>query len=243
MIQLFSTQDKLAVSKPTNTFATKYQVSPWLISPLYFLGQHIVLPFYFGDIEVTGKENIPKQEPVIIAPTHRSRWDAIIMAYGAGRLVSGRDLRFMVSVDEMKGLQGSFIKRLGGFPVDTKRPGISSLRHSVELLCDNEMLVIFPEGTIYRDTQVKSLKEGIARIALQAQSSQPEQDVKILPVSIHYSHSFPRWGTKIKVDIAKPLNVVDYNSASTKQNSKQLTADLESTLKAIYNSSAVSRLI
>jgi 1-acyl-sn-glycerol-3-phosphate acyltransferase len=80
---------------------------------LLFSGNYLVLPAFFSKITVTGQENIPLTGGVILAPTHRSRWDALILPYAVGRLVSGRDLRFMVSANEMKGVQGWFIRRLG----------------------------------------------------------------------------------------------------------------------------------
>ncbi|MGK7874257.1 MAG: lysophospholipid acyltransferase family protein [Xenococcaceae cyanobacterium] len=231
MIQSHSPQEDLEIKK---TAIIRSRVSPWLTRFLYPLGNYIVMPLYFGRIEVTGQENIPRTDPVIVAPTHRSRWDALIVPYATGRLVSGRDLRFMVSANEVKGLQGWFIERMGGFPVDTDRPGIGSLRHSVELLCEGEMIVIFPEGGIFRDTRVHPLKRGVARIALEVESNQPGSGVKILPISLKYSQPYPSWGCDVKIKIGSPLNVADYSSASVKKSSEQLTADLEAALKDLH---------
>jgi 1-acyl-sn-glycerol-3-phosphate acyltransferase len=151
------------------------------------------MPLYFRRLKVTGQENIPKTGPVILAPTHRSRWDALVIPYAAGKPVTGRDLRFMVSADEIKGLQGWFIRRMGGFPVNTRHPGIGSIRHSVELLRNGEALVMFPEGNIFRETHVQPLKPGMARIALQVESSKPGIDLKIVPINIRYSQPVPHW--------------------------------------------------
>ncbi|MFM6202717.1 MAG: 1-acyl-sn-glycerol-3-phosphate acyltransferase, partial [Dolichospermum sp.] len=56
-----------------------WRVSPWLMPVAYFLGRYIVLPSFFRDIKVTGRENIPRNGPVILAPTHRSRWDSLVL--------------------------------------------------------------------------------------------------------------------------------------------------------------------
>ncbi|MDJ0600137.1 MAG: 1-acyl-sn-glycerol-3-phosphate acyltransferase [Crocosphaera sp.] len=213
----------------------KSRISPWLINLAYPLGSAIVLPFYFGRITIEGQEHIPKTGPVIIAPTHRSRWDALIIPYAVGRMVSGRDVRFMVTSSEMKGIQGWFIRRLGGFPVDVKRPGSSSLEHSVEVLKQEEMLVIFPEGGIFRDTEVHPLKRGVARIALEVESQQPGCGMKILPVAIEYSQPFPSWGTDVTVKIGSPLDVANYDTTTLKPSSEKLTRDLESHLKRIFH--------
>ena len=210
------------------------RISPWLARILYPLGSYIILPSFFGKIRIRGQENIPLKEPVIVAPTHRSRWDAFIVPYALGRLVSRRDLRFMVSANEVKGLQGWVIRRMGGFPVDTDRPQLSSVRYSIELLKQEQsMLVIFPEGGIFNDYQIHPLKRGVAVIALQAQADS-SQEVKILPVTIRYSQPYPSWGTKVTVDIGKPLNVREYEEKSLRQGSQKLTAALQTSLKQIY---------
>lgn len=216
------------------------RVSPWLASLAYTLGR-LFLPLFFKQIEVTGQENLPTSGAVILAPTHRSRWDALLVPYATGRTVTGRDLRFMVSADEVTGLQGWFVKRLGGFPVDTKRPTITTLRHGVELLQEGEMLVIFPEGNIFRDGSVHPLKPGLARLALSAESSQPGLAVRIVPISISYSQPVPHWGCNVKIFIGSPVLVADYSTGSMKQNAKQLTTDLETALKELKQNSEQAR--
>ncbi|NEQ26833.1 MAG: 1-acyl-sn-glycerol-3-phosphate acyltransferase [Microcoleus sp. SIO2G3] len=213
--------------------AVNSRFSPWLTPIVYPLARRLVLPLYFGDITVSGQEHLPTDGPVILAPTHRARWDAILVPFATGRGVTGRDLRFMVSADEVSGLQGWFIRRLGGFPVDTKRPTIASLRHGVEVLQHGEMLVIFPEGGIFRDGDVHPLKPGLARLAIQAEMSQPNLGVKIVPISLQYSDSYPRWGTTVKIQIDRPFQVADYCQGSAKQDAKRLTADLELRLKEL----------
>ncbi len=212
----------------------KSRISPWLINIAYPLGSAIVLPLYFGRITIKGQEHIPQTGPVIIAPTHRSRWDALMIPYAVGRIVSGRDVRFMVTSSEITGIQGWFIRRMGGFPVDIKRPGASSLEHSVEVLKQGEMLVIFPEGGIFRDKEVHPLKRGVARIALEVESQQPGCGMKILPVTIEYSQPFPGWGTDVTVNIGSPLDVASYDMTTIKRSSQKLTHDLESHLKEIF---------
>jgi 1-acyl-sn-glycerol-3-phosphate acyltransferase len=213
------------------------KISPWLARCTYFVGRYGLLPFYFNRVEIKGRENIPLDGPVILAPTHRSRWDALILAYAAGRLATGRDLRFMVSSNEMdRKVQGWFIRRLGGFAVNPKRPSSESLYHSIDLLCQGEMLVIFPEGNIYHQRVVESLKRGLAAIALQAQAKLPEETVKIVPISIHYSQLYPSWGCDARVDIGEAIAVSRYTTGkATKKISQKLTADLESTLRDLHD--------
>ncbi|WP_242721917.1 lysophospholipid acyltransferase family protein [Microcoleus vaginatus] len=222
---------------PAKVASNTSRVSPWLTSLLYPLGHYVVLPFHFGKIEITGQEHLPKDGPVILAPTHRSRWDALMMPYSTGQKVTGRDLRFMVTADEVKGLQGWFIRNLGGFPVDLKHPAIGTLRYGVELLLDREMLVIFPEGGIFQDGEVHPIKPGLARLAMQAELSKPGLGVKIVPMSIRYRPRIPQWGAQVKIAIGAPISVADYaNGGGGKKEARLLSAQLEMDLKKLDES-------
>ncbi len=223
----------LTPTHPSHSICSQSQLCPQLAALTYSLGHHLILPAYFSQIKITGQNYLPTEGPVIIAPTHRSRWDALIVPYATGRLATGRDLRYMVTVDEMKGLQGWFIHKMGGFAVNPKQPAIASLRHGVNLLRQGEMVVIFPEGNIFRDHQIHRLKSGLARLALQAQSLCPNSTVKIVPISLRYDPTVPHWGCQVEVNIGSPLSVTDYSQTSTKKEAQRLTQDLYTTLQQL----------
>lgn len=208
----------------------KSRLSPWLAPIMYGIGEKIVLPAYFSNIEIKGQENIPETGPVILAPTHQARWDSLLVGLLGKR--AGRYLRFMVTADECLGIQGWFIRRLGGFPVHVRRPSVKSLRHGVELLQAKEMMVIYPEGNIYKD-RIHPLKPGLARIALRAERSRLDLNAKIVPISIAYSDPCPKWRSSATVNIGKPICVADYKAGEPKVRSKELTQDLQSTLHTL----------
>lgn len=212
--------------------STLSRPSPWLAPLMYALGEKIVLPVYFSRIEVTGQENIPLSGPVVLAPTHQSRWDSLLVGLVGKR--AGRYLRFMVTADECQGIQGWLIRRMGGFPVHVRQPSVKSLRHGVQLLQEKEMLVIYPEGNIYRD-RINPLKPGLARIALRAERSRSNLNVSIVPISLEYSKQCPQWRGWVKIRIGSPLSALDYKSGDRKQQSQQLTADLQQRLMALAN--------
>lgn len=206
-------------------------ISPWLIKIIYPLTTRLIFPYFFKNITITGQENVPQDGAVIIAPTHRSRWDALIVPYATGKLVSGRNPHFMVSANEMKGLQGWIVRKMGGFPVNTDKPGLDSLRHSFDLLCQEEMVVIFPEGNIFRTDEVQPLKRGIAKIALDVEEEKPEVKIKILPVTIKYSEAIPTRGSSVTINIGECLIVKDFQKESSRKNSMALTASLADSLE------------
>jgi len=214
------------------------QVLPWLARLAYLLMGRIVVPLHFRRISITGQEHLPKSGAVILAPMHRSRWDAIIVPYAAGRRVTGRDVHFMVSINEIKGLQGWFIRRLGGFPVNSDQPGrlrslASSIRHSVDLLCQRKMMVVFPEGNIFRSGELQPLKTGIAHMALQAAQSEHLGEVQIVPMALAYDDAYPHWGSSVAIQIAPPLCTQSYGHLSNKKAVKAITEDLTRSLLSL----------
>jgi len=220
-----------AVSQPVQSH------SRWLTPLAYGLGCWLLLPAYFR-IRVIGQEHLPRSGAVILAPTHRSRWDALLVPYAAGRFATGRDIHFMVTSDEVKGIQGWLIRRLGGFPVNLRQPAISSLRHGLEVLQERKMMVIFPEGGIFRDGQLHALKPGLARLALQAEASQPDLNIQIVPMHLTYSQEWPTWGCEVTIRIGQPLQVADYSDPQlpTKQAAQHLTHDLSDAIEHLAES-------
>lgn len=238
MIELYScdrTCEQISknIRENRNVVHTTPQVSPWLGPLAYATGHHLLLPLFFKSITITGQKNIPITGPVILAPTHRARWDSLLLAYATGRYVTGRDLNFMVTVTECQGLQGWLVRQMGGFPIDPEHPAIATLRHTVELLKDQQMLVIYPEGDIFRDRQIHPLKPGISRLALSAEFSHPGLGVKILPVAINYNQPYPTWGTDVTINIGSAINVQDYIGRKVKQSAKHLTDDLSKSLQEL----------
>jgi len=225
-----SSENRQTRHKDLKTATPFSRLVPWVLKLAYPLGKFAVIPFYFGRITILGRENLPTSGPIILAPTHRSRWDALLVPLAAGHYVTGRHLHFMVTADEVVGLQGWFIRRMGGFPVDTKHPAIASLRYGVELLAEEEVLVIFPEGDIYREALPHALKPGLARLALQTAAIYPASDVKIVPIALRYSNPLVPWRTKVIIKLGEPIRVSDYALGSVKEDARTLTKALTNRL-------------
>lgn len=195
-------------------------ISPWLSPLAMLLTQDVALKGFFRSLTVLGTEHLPHHGPVLMAPTHRARWDALMLPYAAGRRVSGRDCRFMVTLDEMKGLQGWFLHRLGCFPVNQLKPQTASLRFAVDLLEAGQQLVLFPEGRIMREPGPIRLMQGLARLALLA--SAHGLRVPVLPIGIAYGRAIPRFGDRAALVFGAPLHVEGHGREAARRFSAQL---------------------
>ncbi|MEX1323957.1 MAG: 1-acyl-sn-glycerol-3-phosphate acyltransferase [Synechococcaceae cyanobacterium] len=202
------------------------RISPWLSPLAMVLTQDLTLPLWFRAITVEGFERVPRQGPLLLAPTHKARWDALLLPHAAGRRATGRDCRFMVTIDEMEGVQGWFLRRLGCFAVNQSRPSLASLRHALELLEAGEQLVVFPEGRIRRHGEESMrLQQGLARLA--ALASSRGVSVPVVPVGIAYSHPWPRPCDRAAVCFGEPMQIEAEGRDAARAFTRHLAAALQ----------------
>jgi 1-acyl-sn-glycerol-3-phosphate acyltransferase len=201
-------------------------ISPWLAPLAVMVTEDFALPAFFSGVKVLGREHLPAHGPVLLAPTHRARWDALLLPYAAGRRVTGRDCRFMVTIDEMAGLQGWFLHRLGCFAVDQGRPTMVSLRLAIDLLAKSQQVVVFPEGRIERQDGAIQLHQGLARLALLAEGQGVA--VSVVPVGIGYSQSIPRPGDQAALCFGPPLRP----TGQGRERARAFTAELAEAMRS-----------
>jgi 1-acyl-sn-glycerol-3-phosphate acyltransferase len=125
----------------------------------------LVAPFmrvWFG-LRWEGVERIPAEGPVIIAPNHKSFWDAFFLGVAAGRHV-----RFMGKTELFEGRLGRLFVRLGAFPVRRGKADEDALETARVILRQGGVLALFPEGTRIRDPDaLGEPRSGAGRLALE----------------------------------------------------------------------------
>ena len=181
-----------------------------------FVTQDIVLRFFFSKKKIINNGfSLPRNSSIILAPTHRSRWDGLVLTMAMGRRVTKKDCRFMVTKSEMIGIQGWFLKRLGCFSINQLSPSLSALRFSIELIEKGEQLVVFPEGKINRYGKKLLLKEGIYRLARLA--THKTKSIIILPIGIAYSKVSPNFRSDFCLSFGEPIIMNDYLHLTIKE--------------------------
>src|SRR4051812_2790482 len=110
----------------------------------------------------TGRENVPKEGPVILAANHRSFLDPFVIG-----CCIRRPVYFMAKRELFDNrLQGWLLNCLGAFPVRRGEADEDSAATSLELLGRGEAVVVFPEGTRIRTGSLGRPKRGVGRLAL-----------------------------------------------------------------------------
>ena len=200
-----------------------------------FVTQDVVLRFFFRNKKILNNGfSIPLNSSIILAPTHRSRWDGLVLTMAMGRRVTKKDCRFMVTKSEMKGMQGWFLKRLGCFSINQFSPSLSALRYAIDLIEKGEQLVIFPEGKINKFGKKLFLKEGLYRLARLA--TKKTGSIIVVPIGIAYSKISPNFRSEFCLSFGKPIEMNDYLNLTIEEFNKFLNEKMtEEEEKALKN--------
>lgn len=153
----------------------------------------ISVAHHFADIRVEGAHKLPKG-PFILISNHTTRWDGPIV-----QTLIGRPANYMVSPNELRGLQGFLLRTFGAFPADPKLDLLVFMKNQA---AKNEVIVIFPEGNIYRDGTTHHFKPGAARTALLCADS--NLNVPIVPIAVDYSRSE---NEVVRIMVGDPIDV------------------------------------
>jgi len=150
-------------------------------------------------LEIKGKENIPSRSNFVIAANHSSFLDPPLIGY-----LFSKPIAYFTKQEQLNGLFGLFITRLGAIPLSKSGMGTSDLRMALNVLKKGKCLLIFPEGTRSRTGEFLPPKPGIGFIVSRAK-------VPVLPIYIKGSframppgRNFIRPG-KIIIKIGKPF--------------------------------------
>ena len=198
-----------------------YKINPVLGFIAMFVTQNIVLSLFFSKKKIINSNySIPLNSSIILAPTHSSRWDGLVLTMAMGRRVTKKDCRFMVTKSEMRGIQGWFLKRLGCFSINQLSPSLSALRYAIDLIEKGEQLVVFPEGKINRYGKKLVLKEGLYRLARLA--TKKTTSITIIPIGIAYSKIPPNFRGEFCLSFGKPISINDYSDFNIKDFNKFL---------------------
>ncbi|HID05807.1 MAG TPA: 1-acyl-sn-glycerol-3-phosphate acyltransferase [Armatimonadetes bacterium] len=152
-----------------------YQNPPEPIEVLYGL-THAVARFVLRAIfnmKVEGASQVPRDGPLIIAPTHRSYVDPVFVGAAVPRSAYYMTKAEVFDVPILR----TIVCAHHGFPVRRETGDRRAWRIAVGLLRRGRALVIFPEGTRNPDWQLREPKLGVALLALRT-------GAPVLPVAI-----------------------------------------------------------
>lgn len=157
---------------------------------------------------VHGNTNLP-ETPLVICANHINLWDPILLA-----IIFDRPIRFMAKKELFDNkFLGFLLNKFGAFPVDRDNVNIKTIKDSIKLVKDNEVLGIFPEGTRVKKVSEENMKTGVAMIASRAGAD-------IIPVFINSNYKFR---SKVEVFVRDKIAISSFDDVSKDIRNKAIT--------------------
>ena len=200
----------------------------------YKMGAHILLKPILEvgfDLKASGLENIPKRGKFLIASTHRSWTDPILIAAEIERPINFLAASFTFYIPVIK----DAYKRAGVIPLYSgEKRNEGSLKKCIRLLMQGKPVGVFPEGVenffSSEGEKVKIFHTGFVRIALATASPvipcavvakeevpQPQIFDKLMklhfpkmPKSFNPNLKIIYYGKGIRIKIGKPMDLSSY---------------------------------
>tara|TARA_Y100000588_G_C14237586_1_gene918019 strand:- start:79 stop:744 length:666 start_codon:yes stop_codon:yes gene_type:complete len=192
----------------------------------------IALWIAYSGYKTKGIENIPTEGPLIIASTHLSYLDPIILS-----AFISRNLFYYAKKELFRNYFFSkLITRFGAILIDRDGFTRRSFQIGNKILKSEECIVIFPEGGILEKRDQLIIKSGIGMIS--ALSNTP-----ILPVSIKGSdtlfnlRSLFSDSTRLSLNFGKIINPKQIEFQSKSEHRKKITKMVEDSIEKLENES------
>jgi 1-acyl-sn-glycerol-3-phosphate acyltransferase len=136
----------------------------------------------FGRLEVTGRETVPSDGPLIVVSNHISHNDAAALVASFPRPLNflGKQELFRTPARRL------IMRQLGVYPVSRCGNSLEGMRRALQLLALGQAVAIFPEGVIGDGRTLKEGRPGAAYLAVKSQAP-------VIPVSIIGTERFPAW--------------------------------------------------
>jgi 1-acyl-sn-glycerol-3-phosphate acyltransferase len=179
-------------------------------------------------VEVKGVENVLMDRPQIFMSNHQSGFDIfIVLAFVPGqfRWIAKKEL-FRIPVFSQA------MKKAGYIEIDRQRheKAMESLKVAAQKIREGKSVMSFPEGTRSKDGRIKTFKQGMFHLALEA-------GVPIVPITIiGASEIMPKRSLKINpgkitMVIDKPIDVSPY----TPETRHELISRVRSVIVSNFN--------
>lgn len=153
-------------------------------------------------VKKVGKENLIKGKAIICC-NHQSNIDFIPIFYSVKTKIYALGKKELFKNKFLSW----FFKTMRTIPIDRKKPEISSIKKTIEVLNNNNNLLIFPEGTRTSKEDIDGLKNGVAMFCLKTKAP-------IIPMVYLKKNRIFRRNTLV---IGKPLEFdLDYNKENMK---------------------------
>jgi 1-acyl-sn-glycerol-3-phosphate acyltransferase len=173
----------------------------------------IGIRLYYREIKVRNKENLRHDGPLIIIANHpNTMMDAWIIAQSISQPIYFMAKGTFFNTPLKRKILGSLGMIPINRPIDNVTSGVdnnASFEACYKVLEEGKTLVVFPEGNSMMERQLRDLKSGTARIALEVeQRNEGKLNLKVIPIGIFYSQG-EKFRSSVMLTVEQGLFVND----------------------------------
>lgn len=197
-------REKAAILKATTTWGSK------------------LAQLFGAKITVYGKENLPKEGPVLYISNHQAAADIVVLCAALDSI----QFSFITKAELAKvPLYGNWIDRVRAVFLmrDDLRASLQSIKTGIEYLEMGFSLLVFPEGTRSRGIKMGEFKAGAFKLAT-------KPGVPIIPVTINGTY---RTYEDTGIMTGSPVQVMVHPAISTKGLTREQERDLPEQVKSV----------
>jgi glycerol-3-phosphate O-acyltransferase / dihydroxyacetone phosphate acyltransferase len=172
----------------------------------------VLVGTFFRDVEVLGRERIPRGVPLLLVANHvNSLIDPILVMGYLGvhpRILAKSTLWRHPVVAPLLLLAGAVPVYRHQDDADVSR-NLDTFSRCRRTLADGATVLLFPEGRSHNHPHQLPLKTGAARIALDTEQKFPGRGLSIVPVGLTYEDK-EHFGSRVLVFVGDPIPVAPY---------------------------------
>lgn len=150
----------------------------------------LMLHVFFREVEVTGRERIPRGVPLVFVANHNnSVVDSVLLL----ALPGARPRMLAKSTLFSHPIMGPLLALVGALPVYRRQDAgadvsrnFETFAHCRKVLAAGGQIALFPEGRSHSEERRLPIKSGAARIVLEAEARQGSLGIRIVPVGLNY---------------------------------------------------------
>jgi 1-acyl-sn-glycerol-3-phosphate acyltransferase len=198
------------------------------------------LGFYFRHIERFHLERVPGSGPVLFVSNHPgSLTDSFVIACSVPRKVNFIGTVQLFQFKPVKWL----LTQCGVIPINRAKDNPRAMRSVADtfeavyqVLERGEAVGIFPEGVTYDDSELKEIKSGAARMALELESRHGGKlGLRVVPVGLTYSAK-ERYRSEVLVNFGEPMCATEFLGGYAEHRKEcitRLTGEIEQRIQSL----------
>jgi len=206
----------------------------------WFVG--LALGFYFRRIERFHQDRVPKSGPVLFVSNHpNSLTDSFVIGAAVPRKVNFVATVQLFRIAPLKWL----FSRCGVIPINRVKDDPKAMRTVADtfaacykVLEAGEAVGIFPEGITYEDSQLKEVKSGAARMALELEHRHGGKlGLQVVPVGLTYSAK-EIYRSDVLANFGEPIRAADFLEGYAERRREciqRLTSEIETRIQSLIS--------